>query len=212
MKRIAMLVTLFITTFSVSSLPINCHQSGGANDALSKKMAEMELEPDEKTIFKDESGKIISSNEFNKFLEKNSQTYTARRVVKDGRVEEMKLAKLSRMEIEMRRKMSESMKEADLMKKESIGKPAAVFTAKTLDGKSVSLTDLKGKIVVLNFWFIACAPCVAEMPDLNNLVEKYRSRDDIVFLAPASDDAKHLSDFFQKHSFKYQIIPSAHDF
>ena len=151
MKRIAIVITLFIVAVLGFSLPINCQQSNNVKDQMAKKMAEMKIQPDDKTAFKDESGKVISKEEFNKFLKENSQTYTARRVVKDGHIDEMKLDKLSQMEIDMRKRMNDKISEASMIKKESLGKPAAAFTATTLDGKSISLADLKGKIVVLNF-------------------------------------------------------------
>ena len=46
----------------------------------------------------------------------------------------------------------------------------------SLDGKTVSLNDYAGKLVVLNFWATWCPPCDAEMPTLENLWEKYRAR------------------------------------
>ncbi len=53
------------------------------------------------------------------------------------------------------------------------GKPAAVFTLKNMDGKTVSLVDLKGKPVLLNFWATWCAPCKVEMPWFQEFQQKY---------------------------------------
>ena len=53
------------------------------------------------------------------------------------------------------------------------GKPAPAFTLKTSDGKSISLADLKGKPVVVNFWASWCPPCRQEMPLLKATAEKY---------------------------------------
>src|SRR5882724_2266810 len=141
MKRFALSMTLLIIAFSISSTSFYSQQASDPKDALAKKMAEMSIEPDTKTVYKDETDKVIPRDEFMKFLKENSQNYTSKRVVKDGRVEEMKLAKLSPMEIEMRQRMFDKINESKLLKAESIGKRAADFTAKTLDGKSVSLSD-----------------------------------------------------------------------
>ena len=43
----------------------------------------------------------------------------------------------------------------------------------TIDGEKYDTTSLKGKVVVLNFWFVDCPPCRKEIPELNKLVKKY---------------------------------------
>ncbi|MDA8432453.1 MAG: TlpA disulfide reductase family protein, partial [Nitrospiraceae bacterium] len=50
------------------------------------------------------------------------------------------------------------------------------FTLKDLRGNHVTLSSLKGKVVLLNFWATWCPPCVAEMPELNKLYRKMASR------------------------------------
>lgn len=52
------------------------------------------------------------------------------------------------------------------------GKPAPDFTLTTLDGKTVKLSDYKGKKVILNFWATWCPPCKAEMPHMQNFYEE----------------------------------------
>ncbi len=54
-----------------------------------------------------------------------------------------------------------------------IGCKAPDFNVKKNDGESLKLNDLKGKVVVINFWFEACPPCIAELPALNQLREDY---------------------------------------
>lgn len=89
-------------------------------------------------------------------------------------------------------------------------KPAApTLFATTLDGKNIDSADLKGKVVVLNLWFINCPNCVQEIKLLNELVDEYKDNKDVVFLAPAVSSAKELEPFLKKHPFKYQVIPSA---
>ena len=55
-----------------------------------------------------------------------------------------------------------------------------IFAAVDMNGNSYSLGILKGKVVVINFWFVECKPCVIEMPELNEIVEKYKS-EEVVF-------------------------------
>jgi peroxiredoxin len=50
------------------------------------------------------------------------------------------------------------------------------FTLDSLSGDSITLTDLRGKVVVLNFWASWCPPCRAEMPAMNAVYEKFRDQ------------------------------------
>jgi peroxiredoxin len=54
-----------------------------------------------------------------------------------------------------------------------VGKPAPEFAATTLDGKSFKLADLRGKVVLVDFWATWCGPCVAELPNLKKLHDEY---------------------------------------
>lgn len=78
------------------------------------------------------------------------------------------------------------------------------FTAETLQEAVLSLDDFKGKHLVINWWATSCAPCLVEMPGLNELVDKYKHRDDVEFLAIARDSQERLEKFFEKRSFDYQ--------
>ena len=74
----------------------------------------------------------------------------------------------------------------------------------------VRTKDLKGKINVINFWFKACAPCVAEIPDLNILFKKYKSKE-INFFAVTTDSTSEIVNFLKKHPFDFTIIPNGND-
>ena len=83
------------------------------------------------------------------------------------------------------------------------------FTATTLKGKKIDSEKLKGKVVVVNFWYIGCSPCRAEMPGMNKLVAKYRGK--VEFLSFSKDDPKRLRDFLKKNSVDFEVIPNSFD-
>jgi len=87
---------------------------------------------------------------------------------------------------------------------------AAPFNVTSLDGKPLNLAALRGKIVVLNFWFIGCAPCRVEMPGLNELVKEFKDKD-VVFIAFASDAENELREFLKQSRFEYQIAPNSYE-
>jgi peroxiredoxin len=86
-------------------------------------------------------------------------------------------------------------------------KPAPTFTLKTVDGKTVSLSDYKGKAVLLNFWATWCGPCKLEMPWLIDMQKKYASQGFTV-LGISEDDGstKEVSDFMAKMGVDYPVL------
>jgi len=88
-----------------------------------------------------------------------------------------------------------------------IEKSIAPFNYTDINGNILNSELLKGKLIVLNFWSPSCGPCILEMPELNNMIERMKGKD-IVFIAPAAYTTKDMliNSFLIKHPFKYQIV------
>ncbi len=86
-----------------------------------------------------------------------------------------------------------------------VGTVAPAFTGTTLDGKSISLADFKGKVVVLNFWATWCPPCRAETPDMVTSYGKLKAAD-VVFLGfDTSEAAPVVRTFVSIHGLPYTV-------
>jgi len=89
-----------------------------------------------------------------------------------------------------------------------LNQAAPYFEVKDLQGKTFKLEDLKGKVVVLNFWFVECKPCVSEIPELNELVHDFPN-EEIVFIALGLNKAEQMKKFLKKTPFDYHMVPDA---
>ncbi len=84
------------------------------------------------------------------------------------------------------------------------------FTITDMEGKGVSLEDLKGKVAVINFWFVACMPCIMELPQLNEVVDKFEGKD-VEFLAITFDKDAKVKKLITEKPFKYRLFNNQMD-
>jgi thiol-disulfide isomerase/thioredoxin len=89
--------------------------------------------------------------------------------------------------------------------KDLIDKPFPAFTASN-QGVPVSNDLLKGKVVVINFWFESCQPCMAEMPMLNEINGKFKDNKDFLFVSFTADKKESIQRVKDKYGITFQIL------
>jgi|SRR6266404_1774375 len=86
------------------------------------------------------------------------------------------------------------------------------FTLPDLKGQRIRSADLKGSVVVLDFWATWCVPCVGEIPAFNQLQEKYsRQGVKVIGLAVQSGWARDIKRFAAKYKMRYAILVGTDD-
>jgi peroxiredoxin len=91
-----------------------------------------------------------------------------------------------------------------------LGEPAPNFQLRDLNGRQVALSELRGKVVLLNFWATWCGPCRVEMPAMEKLYRAF-SRNDFEILAVSTDaqGASVTRPFQQENRLTFPILHDA---
>jgi len=89
-----------------------------------------------------------------------------------------------------------------------VGKPAPEYVASTLQGDSVALSSLRGKVILLNLWATWCAPCRHETPFLQALYEQRKDEGlEILGVSMDNSDARgQVEDFLREFGVRYQVL------
>ena len=84
------------------------------------------------------------------------------------------------------------------------GAPASTFT--TLEGKTLTLDELRGKVVLVNFWATSCPGCVKEMPDMVEVYKQYKDRGfEIIAVAMSYDPPNYVKRFVQTRQLPFPV-------
>jgi len=84
------------------------------------------------------------------------------------------------------------------------GAPAATFI--TLEGKPIVLDELRGKVVLVNFWATSCPGCVKEMPDMVEVYREYKDRGfEIIAVAMSYDPSNYVKSFVQTRQLPFPV-------
>ena len=88
---------------------------------------------------------------------------------------------------------------------DDVKRQSADFTLSDLQGKPWHLLDLRGKVVLVNFWATWCPPCRKEMPDLDALYNRFKDQGFIV-LAISDEEAAKVSPYLAEHKVSYPVL------
>ncbi len=88
----------------------------------------------------------------------------------------------------------------------NIGDLAPGFTLKDLQGESISLSDFRGKVIILDFWASWCLPCRSSMPHLDELGKRYQSAGLVVVAVSLDPDMANISTFLEENEFSDLVV------
>ncbi len=94
----------------------------------------------------------------------------------------------------------------DLILKDKEELIAPDFSLNSYNGDSYKLSDYKGKVVLLNFWATWCGPCRMEIPDFNELYNKYHKKGFEILGISLSDTRQQLIDFSKTYGVQYPLL------
>ncbi len=86
------------------------------------------------------------------------------------------------------------------------GMPAAEFTLTDLNGQVKSLSDYRGKIVLLNFWATWCKPCTTEMPAMQTTYDRLRDKDFVVLAVNELEDDAKVREHIQAYKHTFPVL------
>ncbi|RLL45420.1 TlpA family protein disulfide reductase [Oceanobacillus piezotolerans] len=88
-----------------------------------------------------------------------------------------------------------------------VGETAPNIELETVDGETFSLTDLRGKKVILNFWATWCPPCREEMPEMQKFYDEHKDEVEVVAvnLSDTENNLQDVPDYISQYGYTYPI-------
>src|SRR5436309_1887869 len=87
-----------------------------------------------------------------------------------------------------------------------VGSPAPEIVLKDLQGRDVKLSDLRGKVVLVNFWATWCKPCKEEMPAMQASYDKLRDKGFVVLAVNELEDTARVAEHIRTHSHTFLVV------
>ena len=90
-------------------------------------------------------------------------------------------------------------------------KPAPDFALTDIAGNEITLGDLTGKVIFLNFWATWCGPCRHEIPDFIEFYEKYKEQGIEIIGISVDKSTKKVKDFMDEHKINYPVAMATNE-
>ncbi|OOQ58849.1 TlpA disulfide reductase family protein [Mucilaginibacter pedocola] len=88
------------------------------------------------------------------------------------------------------------------------GNHFVLLNMQDVNGKTITAEELRGKIIVFNFWQVASAPSRYQIAELNRVADAYKNDSNIVFVAITTDDKAYVQEFLKISPFNFNVIPA----
>ena len=162
---------------------------------------------DENTVVKDGEGTVLPYAIWQKLMQTGD--FQLKRSAGSTEFVVYKMTEQEKLVVEERRKsMNANLPKPRPTTSFKDGEKFSGYKLTDINGNKYDIKDTKGKIVVLNFWFINCPPCKQEIPELNKLQAKFKDSTNVLFLGIALDDKYDLKEFLKTTPFSYNIVDS----
>jgi peroxiredoxin len=88
----------------------------------------------------------------------------------------------------------------------NIGNQALDFQLEDLNGQTISLSDLRGRPIILNFWATWCGPCRAEMPYLQQVYDQWQEQGLVLLAVNLKENSSQVNQFMQSNGYSFSVL------
>lgn len=178
----------------------------------SKRVAKTSLSAsDLENLRKDVAAAAQAFEQMQRVMAQMDQDTTKAVEVLDGYLKQYPKGQFARLYSEQKKQIERMAVAAERSAALKAGAKAPDFSARTLDGDTVKLSDLRGQVVLLDFWASWCGPCLAEMPNVKKTYNEFKDKGFTVVGISGDHTEKDLRDFLAKNDYDWKMIYQSPD-